>query len=113
MNTLSTHVLDTAIGKPVPGIQIELSSQEGDKWPVISCNSTNTDGRVSQLLPGDQPLKEGTYKLKFLTTPYFEAQSKSSFYPYVEIVFYLGKDDAHYHVPLLISGWGYSTYRGS
>lgn len=113
MSTISTHILDTACGKPARGIRITLQrSTAAHEWEDIAMGSTNADGRVPDLLPKDTKLAEGIYRIRFDVSAYFSEHRTKSFYPYIEVVFELAAD-GHYHVPLLLSPWGYSTYRGS
>ena len=112
MSQLTTHVLDTSIGKPGKAITIRLMFKLGDNWQTMAQGITNTDGRISDLLPPDKKLTPGVYKLVFETGNYFTANNCKGFYPEVEIQFSV-VDDTHYHVPLLINPYGYSTYRGS
>ena len=113
MSQITTHVLDTAIGKPAEGIDITLSHFVDGKWDLIGGGTTNIDGRSSDLLPNEVVLKEGRYKVLFVTEGYFNRQKIAAFYPYAEIVFDISGDGEHYHIPLLLSPFGYSTYRGS
>ena len=112
MSQLTTHILDTTRGKPAQGVAIVLYSQHADEWQELARGTTNQDGRITDLLPKDQFLAFGTYKLKFLTQAYFDQLSTATFYPFVEIVFSVQTQE-HYHVPLLLNPFGYSTYRGS
>jgi 5-hydroxyisourate hydrolase len=112
MAQLTTHILDTTNGKPASGVQIVLFQQEDDKWKQVATGITNDDGRVPDLLPNNVGLYPGIYKIKFETAPYFESLQIRSFYPFVEITFYITGNE-HYHVPLLLNPFGYSTYRGS
>ena len=112
MSQLTTHVLDTSIGKPGNNITIRLMHKVNDGWQTMAQGVTNADGRISDLLPPEKKLSPGVYKLVFETGNYFAANNSKSFYPEVEVQFTV-VDDAHYHVPLLISPFGYSTYRGS
>jgi hydroxyisourate hydrolase len=109
---LTTHVLDTAIGKPGKNISIRLQIPVNGVWHTVAQGITNADGRIADLLPAQKKLGYGNYKLVFDTGSYFAAQKIKGFYPEVEIQFIVF-DDAHYHVPLLINPFGYSTYRGS
>jgi len=109
---LTTHVLDTALGKPGKDISIRLQIPVNGVWQTIAQGITNSDGRVGDLLPAQKNLAYGNYKLIFDTGNYFASQKIKGFYPEVEIQFIVF-DDAHYHVPLLINPFGYSTYRGS
>jgi 5-hydroxyisourate hydrolase len=111
--TLSTHVLDTARGRPAAGIPVILSAEGADGWKELSRGTTDADGRIAALLPANAPTAPGTtLQLRFELAAYFERSGTPAFYPHVEIVFAL-QDDAHHHIPLLISPFGYSTYRGS
>lgn len=112
MSQLTTHILDTAAGKPAEGIRVLLSQQQGKEWNSITAGETNADGRVHGLLDKEMVLAPGVYKLRFETRPYFEKRGIESFFPYVEISFTVTGNE-HYHVPLLLSPFGYSTYRGS
>ena len=107
MATVSSHVLDTSRGRPAAGVPVELSSATGE---VLDSVTTDADGRVTGL-GGDQ-LPPGDYRLRFGTAAHFVATGQPGFYPEVVVSFTIG-DDAHYHVPLLLSPFGYSTYRGS
>ena len=112
MSQLTTHVLDTSVGKPGKDMTIRLMQRENDAWQTIAQGVTNEDGRIGDLLPAEGKLTAGNYKLVFETGNYFAANNIKGFYPEVEIQFTV-TDDAHYHVPLLINPFGYSTYRGS
>lgn len=112
MSQITTHVLDTARGKPAEGVPVVLYTDHDGNWLETAKGVTNADGRVNDLLPDEILLAGGIYKIKFLTQPYFDQTGTAGFYPYVEIVFEIGSQ-AHYHVPLLISPFGYTTYRGS
>ena len=112
MSQISTHILDTMQGRPADGVAIILYEKQPKGWTEIAKGITNNDGRVATLLKKDVVLEHGTYKLKFETQAYFTQLRLQTFYPYVEIVFDITSDE-HYHVPLLISPYGYSTYRGS
>lgn len=111
---VTTHVLDTALGKPAKRVPISLFiQQEEDKnWKQIATGETNNDGRCPGLITQDQ-FVVGTYKITFDTEVYFKMNGQEGFYPYVDIVFTIKNPHDHYHVPLLLSPFGYSTYRGS
>jgi 5-hydroxyisourate hydrolase len=113
MSQITTHILDTACGRPAAGVPVSLKLQVADAWQLLATGTTNADGRVVDLLPADKPLPAGTYKMHFDTGAYFSANSLPVFYPWVEVVFTINGDGAHYHIPLLLSPYGYSTYRGS
>jgi 5-hydroxyisourate hydrolase/2-oxo-4-hydroxy-4-carboxy-5-ureidoimidazoline decarboxylase len=112
MSQLTTHVLDTRVGKPGKDISVRLMQKSGDNWQAIAQGITNADGRVADLLPAEKLLEPGNYKISFDTGAYFAANNIKGFYPEVEIQFTVF-DGSHYHVPLLINPFGYSTYRGS
>lgn len=112
VSQLTTHVLDTSIGKPGEGITIRLQQSKNENWQTVSQGVTNADGRIADLLPPCRILAPGNYKLVFETASYFLKNDRKGFYPQVDIQFSIF-DDTHYHVPLLINPFGYSTYRGS
>jgi 5-hydroxyisourate hydrolase / 2-oxo-4-hydroxy-4-carboxy-5-ureidoimidazoline decarboxylase len=112
MSQLTTHVLDTSRGKPGKSISVQLLQQSGNDWTAIAQGITDAEGRITDLLPQETVLPTGTYKLKFETGTYFISLGVKGFYPQVEIQFMVS-DQSHYHVPLLVSPFGYSTYRGS
>lgn len=112
MSQLTTHILDIGAGRPAEGITVVLSEQQPGGWEEVARGITNSDGRMADLLAKDVILQPGVYKLRFETQEYFQQQSLTSFYPFIEIVFEI-KTAEHYHVPLLLNAWGYSTYRGS
>ena len=112
MSQLTTHILDTSKGKPAAGITVILFQQHNNEWGNIAAGKTNSDGRIPDLLQAESVLSSGTYKLRFETKTYFDNQNIQSFYPFVEIVFFIS-DASHYHLPLLLNPFGYSTYRGS
>jgi 5-hydroxyisourate hydrolase len=109
---ITTHVLDTAKGRPAFGIKVQLQRQSatGD-WRTIGSGQTDTDGRATQLT--HEPLQVARYRIAFATAEYFAVQGVECFYPAVSIEFHVAYVDQHYHVPLLLSPFGYSTYRGS
>ena len=112
MSQLTTHILDTTKGKPAEGVSIVLFQQSNENWKQLTMASTNADGRIPNLLNKDVMLESGNYKLKFETKEYFEKQGIQTFYPFVEITFTITGSE-HYHIPLLLNPFGYSTYRGS
>lgn len=112
MSQLTTHILDTTKGKPAPGVTILLFQQHSDGWKQLTIGTTNADGRIPNLLQKDIILDPGVYKMKFETKEYFEKQGVQTFYPFVEITFIITGSE-HYHIPLLLNPFGYSTYRGS
>jgi 5-hydroxyisourate hydrolase len=112
MSQVTTHILDTTKGKPAQDVTIILYHGGNDEWSEIARGKTNNDGRLPNLLKTTEPLQAGIYKLRFETRDYFDQAQIPTFYPYVEIVFEI-EGTQHYHVPLLLNPFGYSTYRGS
>jgi 5-hydroxyisourate hydrolase len=113
MNGLSTHVLDTSRGRPASGIHVLLEVRTEKDWREVGRAMTDGDGRVRQLLPMGSALTTGIYRLTFEIDTYFRTQGIQGFYPEASIVFHVRDANQHYHVPLLLSPFGYSTYRGS
>ena len=111
MSAVTTHVLDAALGRPAVAVAVQLQRPDGDGWAQIAAGATNADGRIPELGPDE--LEPGTYRLRFDTAAYFTATDRAGFYPEVTIVFSITPDGRHYHVPLLLSPYAYSTYRGS
>lgn len=111
MSQITTHILDTSLGKPAQGVSIILEQKNSD-YKKIAEGITNADGRINDLLPKEKILNAGIYRLVFDTASYFSKQSIKTFYPQVLIEFEIA-DASHYHVPLLLNPFGYSTYRGS
>ncbi len=111
MSQITTHILDTTLGKPATGVTIILYAQESD-WLEIAMGVTNKDGRIADLLPVGGVLPAGNYKMKFLTNDYFKQKPTETFYPFIEIIFTITSGE-HYHIPLLLNPFGYTTYRGS
>lgn len=113
MSQITTHILDTSKGKPAKGILIRLEKQLKDQsWVEIGKGYTNDDGRLPGLVPDNTFLEFGIYKLIFDTETYYLNTSVSGLYPFVDIAFKVS-EDKHYHIPLLLNPFGYSTYRGS
>jgi len=108
VGTLSTHVLDTSLGRPAAGISIVLSTADGRE---LGRATTDSDGRVGSI--GPDRLDAGGYRLRFDTAAYFTGTGTTGFYPEVTIAFTVADADQHYHVPLLLNPYGYSTYRGT
>ena len=110
MSHLTTHVLDSVTGTPAAGVAVTLSGRSEDGWEPLASAVTDDDGRIGDL--GPDRLAPGDYQVRFDTGMYFSRRDVESFYPEVVITFSVG-DSAHYHVPLLLSPFAYSTYRGS
>lgn len=109
MSTLSTHVLDTSLGKPAAGIRVTLERGES----VIGHAVTDADGRAKSFLDNGAQLTIGLHKLTFEVGDYFSSTHREAFYERVSIEFVVSSDSEHYHVPLLLNPFGYTTYRGS
>ncbi len=112
MSQITTHILDTSLGKPAEGVRVNLKKLLENNWVLIGFGHTDADGRVSDLLDEGVLLDPGTYCMVFETADYFSKLNCTTFYPEVQIVFQTF-DTEHYHVPLLLNPFGYSTYRGS
>ncbi len=112
MSQLTTHILDTTSGLPARGVSVVLFRQQNGNWQEITKGVTNDDGRIPDLLKEDMVLQNDTYKMRFETKDYFNKQNRTGFYPFIEIIFSV-TTAGHYHIPLLLSPFGYSTYRGS
>lgn len=112
MSGITTHVLDTSLGMPAAGIRVSLSLREDGGQRELARAVTDTDGRVRQLLP-ESTLRVGSYSLTFETGAYFRAASREAFFERVSLEFFVADAGEHYHVPLLLSPFGYTTYRGS
>lgn len=109
---ITTHALDTSSGSPANNMLITLKGLRGNQWKPMSVGITNNDGRISDVLPPGRLLIPGTYTMTFNTANYYESQNQKGFYPEVSIQFTVA-DSSHYHIPLLINPFGYTTYRGS
>ena len=114
MSGITTHVLDTAAGRPARGVPVRLEVRADSRgWVTLAERTTDTDGRVRDLLAEGGKLDAGTYRLTFGTGEYFKARGQATFFPEATIVFEVREPSQHHHVPLLLSPYGYSTYRGS
>ena len=115
MSAITTHILDTARGQPARGVTVTLDvwSDGGGGWQTLGGGTTDNDGRLGTLLPAAHELWPGAYRLIFHTGNYFAAEARDAFYPQVTVEFQIKETAQHYHVPLLLNPFGYSTYRGS
>jgi 5-hydroxyisourate hydrolase len=115
MSLITTHILDIAQGKPAAGVAVVLEQRgDGDTWTELGRGTSNADGRVNSLLTDTAILTPGVYRLRFATGPYFAAAGVRGLYPEVQVIIQLEPPvGLHYHIPLLLSPYGYSTYRGS
>ncbi len=113
MSHLTTHVLDLSLGRPAANVPVNLEAKSADgTWAEVARGSTDADGRLRDWAAA-KTLPAGTYRLIFDTRAYFAARKTTTLYPQVLIVFEVEEDQEHYHIPLLLSPHGYSTYRGS
>jgi 5-hydroxyisourate hydrolase len=113
MSPITTHVLDTARGRPASGLPVRLEARaETGRWRTVGRGVTDGNGRIGDLLP-DTGLRRGLYRLTFDTAAYFKALRLRCFHPTVVVEFEVGDPSQHYHVPLLLSPFGYTTYRGT
>jgi 5-hydroxyisourate hydrolase len=111
LSRVTTHVLDATSGRPAADVEISLERHAGQSWQLITSGRTDADGRIAAFGPAD--LEPGVYRVSFAVGAYFAARDQPTFYPEIVIMFTMDDADAHYHVPLLLSPYAYSTYRGS
>lgn len=113
MSRISTHILDLARGKPASGIAVQLELKDASGiWRTLNSMHSDTDGRCAQLLANSE-LSPGVYRLRFETAGYFARQDMESLYPFVEVTFQVRAGESNFHIPLLLSPAGYTTYRGT
>ncbi|MCQ4315269.1 hydroxyisourate hydrolase [Stutzerimonas zhaodongensis] len=112
-NPLSVHVLNLNDGLPSPDVKVTLEKQNGQQWTALNDGVTNQQGRITALYPQDKALEKGTYRVTFKTGDWFEAHDTASFFPEVPVIFEVDGTVPHYHIPLLLSPYGFSTYRGN
>jgi len=110
---LSTHILDTSLGRPAAGVIVTLEREETNSWHILNTTQTDEDGRCKDLLGDFYKLIGGTYRIRFETAAYFASRSIPTLYPHIEIIFTITNPQEHYHIPLLLTANGYTTYRGS
>lgn len=108
---ITTHVLDSSVGKPAAGIAVTLERSGDDGWEVVASGTTDADGRIGDL--GPESLPSGSYRLTFAVGAYYESAGTETFYPEVTVACRIDSEQRHYHVPILLSPFAYSTYRGS
>ncbi|HEY8330567.1 MAG TPA: hydroxyisourate hydrolase [Pseudomonas sp.] len=112
-NPLSVHVLNLEDGLPSPDVTVTLEKQDGAQWTELNSAVTNPQGRITALFPEGQALEKGTYRVTFKTGEWFAKQQAATFFPEVPVIFTADGSVPHYHIPLLLSPYGYSTYRGN
>lgn len=112
-NPLSVHVLNLDTGLPAAGVTVLLEKQEGERWQRLHQAKTDNDGRIRALFPDKTALTSGVYRVTFRTGDWFAARQQPTFFPEVPVIFVVDGSVGHYHIPLLLSPYGYSTYRGN
>ena len=112
-NPLSVHVLNLENGLPSAEVKVTLEEQNNGKWTQIAEAKTNEQGRVTALFPENRSFNNKIYKVTFKTGDWFKQNKQTSFFPEVPVIFQTDGSVKHYHIPLLISPYGYSTYRGN
>jgi len=110
---ITVHVLDTSRGKPAAGMAVLLEQADGKEWRELARGKTDGDGRIETLLPRNKPIAAGVYRVTFESGAYFAGSKTRTFYPRITILFEVVDPKEHYHIPLLLSPFGYSSYRGS
>ena len=112
-NPLSVHVLNLENGLPSPGVNVTLEKHVGQNWQPLGEGTTNEQGRIAELFPAKQTFEAGQYRVVFKTGEYFKKAKHETFFPEIPVIFEVKQTDQHYHIPLLLSPYGFSTYRGS
>jgi 5-hydroxyisourate hydrolase len=112
-NPLSVHVLNLQTGTPSQGVQVTLERHAGADWQPLAEGTTNEQGRIAELYPANQTIEPGEYRVVFKTGAYYQSLHQDSFFPEIPVIFQIKQTDQHYHIPLLLSPFGFSTYRGS
>jgi 5-hydroxyisourate hydrolase len=111
---ITTHVLDTANGHPAAGIPVTLEKRENGEWKSLAKGTTNDDGRITDWIPAEKSASTGVYRVIFEVENYLRSHTdKEVFYSRIPVVFHLNDASVHHHIPLLLSPFGYSTYKGS
>ena len=113
MSGISTHVLDISLGCPASAVPVTLDRLADSVWHELSSFITDDDGRIKQLLPPQHSLHAGTYRISFQIESYFAMRKVEGLYPFIQITFLVRDTAGHYHIPLLLTANGYSTYRGN
>lgn len=112
-NPLSVHALNQETGLPSSNVTVTLEAQQGEKWVKLNEAKTDSNGRIKEFYPKDTALQKGVYKVTFKTGDWFKANNQRTFFPEVPVVFVIDGTLEHYYIPLLLSSYGYSTYRGN
>lgn len=112
-NPVSVHVLNLQTGVPTAGITVELEQHQKAGWVNLASGVTDQNGRINALFPTDKSLTPGNYKVTFKTGDYYQQEKQPTFFPEIPVMFHVDKSGEHLHIPLLLSPFGYSTYRGN
>ncbi|MEG0881002.1 MAG: hydroxyisourate hydrolase [Janthinobacterium sp.] len=112
-NPLSVHILDLQSGQPTAGVTVTLEQKQGTDWKQLSSAVTNAQGRIAAMYPAGTPMQAGDYRIVFQTGEHYARLKQETFFPEIPVQFHVGKTDQHYHIPLLLSPFGFSTYRGN
>lgn len=112
-NPLSVHVLNLVDGLPSPEVVVTLEKLDGEKWTLMNTGVTNAQGRIGALYPARTAIAAGTYRVTFKTGKWFAERRTKTFFPEIPVIFSADGSVPHYHIPLLLSQYGYSTYRGN
>jgi 5-hydroxyisourate hydrolase len=112
-NPISVHVLNQQNGLPTPNVTVTLEREAGDNWVLLNTATTADNGRINALYPAEKPLKNGVYRVTFETGAWFKKNGTKTFFPKIPVIFKVDGSLSHYHIPLLLSPYGYSTYRGN
>jgi len=113
VGTLSVHILNQQTGLPSPDVTVTLEKQQQNNWTTLASAKTDPDGRIKSLYPQEQDMQPGVYKVTFKTSEYFRSQKLESFFPEIPVQFTVTRTNEKLHIPLLLSQYGYSTYKGS
>lgn len=112
-NPLSVHILDLQTGTPTAGVTVTLEKKTGNDWRQLASGVTNAQGRIADMYPADKAMVQGDYRIVFKTGEYYARLKQETFFPEIPVQFHVEKTDQHYHIPLLLSPFGFSTYRGN
>lgn len=112
-NPLSVHILDLETGQPMKGVTVTLEQQRGNEWRKLKSDVTNEQGRIVDLFPAEESVSIGVYRVIFKTGEHYAKLKRETFFPEIPVHFYIKSSADHYHIPLLLSPFGFSTYRGN
>lgn len=112
-NPLSVHILDLQTGTPTAGVTVTLEQKTGNDWRQLASGVTNAQGRIAEMYPADKAMVQGDYRIVFKTGEHYARLKQETFFPEIPVQFHVEKTDQHYHIPLLLSPFGFSTYRGN